>query len=110
MAMLEMLAEVVSAIELLRVIALAKLVHSRQVLEATVPVWPRKIWELFTAVPAGIVGGTRAGLTGWRGGAVEGGLETWQCGAGPGMASQMEGVLVSFCFVFVFEAVVAVLA
>lgn len=64
MAMLEMLAEVVSAIELLRVVAFAELVHGRQVLEATVPVWPGEIREFFTAVPASIVGGTRADLTG----------------------------------------------
>lgn len=41
---------------------------------------------------------------------MEGGLEAWEGGAGPGMAAQVEGVLVSFCFVFVFEAVIAVLA
>lgn len=110
MTMLKVLAKVIRAIELLRVIALAELVHGRQVLEASVPVWPREIRELFAAVPARIVGGTRAGLAGWRGGAVEGGLEAWECGAGPGVAAEVEGVLVTLCFVFVFEAVVAVLA
>lgn len=41
---------------------------------------------------------------------MEGGLETWKCGAGPGVAAEMEGVLVAFGFVLVLESVVAVLA
>lgn len=41
---------------------------------------------------------------------MEGGLEAWEGGARPGVAAEMEGVLVSFGFVFVLESVVAVLA
>lgn len=52
---LEMLAEVVGAKELLGIVALAKLVHGRQVFEAPVPVRPREIGEFFAAIPARVV-------------------------------------------------------
>jgi hypothetical protein len=41
---------------------------------------------------------------------VEGGLEAWESGAGPGMTAKVQGVLVALCFVLVLEPVVAVLA
>lgn len=41
---------------------------------------------------------------------MEGGLEASKGGAGPGMAAEMEGILVALGFVFVFESVTAVLA
>lgn len=41
---------------------------------------------------------------------MEGGLEARESGAGPGVATEMQGVLVSLCFVLVLKAVVAVLA
>lgn len=110
MTMLQMLPEMIRTIKLLRIIALAELVHGSQMLKAVVPVWPGEIGEFLAAVPACIVGGTGAGLAGRGDGAVEGGLEGWEGGAGPGVAAEVEGVLVAFCFVFVFEAVVAVLA
>jgi hypothetical protein len=50
--MLQMLAEVVGTEEFLRVVALAKLVHGRQVLEPAIPVGSWEIGELFSAVPA----------------------------------------------------------
>jgi len=40
---------------------------------------------------------------------VKGSLEAWEGGAGPGVAAEMERVLVAFGFIFVFESVVAVL-
>lgn len=41
---------------------------------------------------------------------MEGGLEASEGGAGPGVAAEMEGVLVALGFVFVLEPVVAILA
>lgn len=66
MRMLQMLAEVVGAEELLGIVALAKLVHGRQVLEAPVPVWSWEVGEFFAAVPACIVCRAVAGLEAWR--------------------------------------------
>ena len=40
---------------------------------------------------------------------MKGSLEAWEGSAGPGVAAEMERVLVAFGFVFVFESVVAVL-
>lgn len=62
MTMFQMLAEMVRAIELLRIIALAELVHGGQMLEAMVPVWTGEIGELLAAVAACVVGGACAGL------------------------------------------------
>jgi hypothetical protein len=89
MAVLEMLAEVVRSEELLRVVALAELVHGRKVLESAVPIWARVIGEFFTTVTTRVVRGAGVGLAGWRGGAVEGGLEAWEGGTGPGVATEM---------------------
>lgn len=110
MAVFQVLAEMVGAEELLCVVALAELVHAGQVLEAAVPVRLREVGELLAAVPACVMG--RAGVCLCGGGArgVEGGLVAWEGGAGPGVAAEVEGVLVSFGFVLVLEAVVAELA
>jgi hypothetical protein len=50
--MLQMLAEMVGTEEFLRVIALAELVHGRQVLKSAIPVRSWEVRELFSAVPA----------------------------------------------------------
>ena len=56
MAMLQMLSEVVCAEEFLRIIALAEFMHGGQVLESSIPVWLRGIWEFLSAVAARVVG------------------------------------------------------
>lgn len=56
MTVLQMLSEVIRAIELLRVIAFAELVHGGQVVEPLVPIWVREIGEFFAAVAARVVG------------------------------------------------------
>lgn len=58
MAMLQVLAEMVSSVKLFRLIALVKLVHIRQMLNPTVPILLWKIGEFFSAKPAGVVGRT----------------------------------------------------
>lgn len=103
MAVLEMLPEVIGAVELLRLVALAELVHVVQVLGAQVPVGG-VVGELVAAVAA-YVGGS-----GVHGRGVEGGVDAGECGAGPGVATEMERVLVALSLVFVFEAIGAVLA
>jgi hypothetical protein len=61
--MLQMLTEVIRTEKLLRIIALAEFVHGCQVLKPMVPVWTWEIGEFFTAIPAGVVGGTGGCLT-----------------------------------------------
>lgn len=41
---------------------------------------------------------------------MEGRLEAWESGAGPRMGAKVQGGLVTFCFVFILEPIVAVLA
>jgi len=96
MAMLEMLAEVVRAEELLRLVALSKLVHMVEVFRAKLPT--RRVSELLATVATDV--STVAGH-----GRVECCLWAGECSARPGMTSQVKGVLVAFCFVLVFEAV-----
>lgn len=83
MTMLQVLAEMIRTIELLRIIALAEFMHGSQMLKATVPVLTREVGEFLAAVAACIMRGTSTGLALWRDGAVEGGLEAWEGGAGP---------------------------
>lgn len=99
MAVLEMLSEMIRAVKLLRLVAFTELVHVVEVLGADVPLW--RVWKLETAVAAGV---------GTIGGAVEGGFDTGERSAGPGVFAEMERVLVAFGFVFVLEAVRAVAA
>jgi hypothetical protein len=82
-AVLQVLPEVVGAVELLRIVALAELVHARQVLEPPIPVYLGVIWEVFAAVPAHIVRRTGASLVRWRHGSGERGLKTDECGTRP---------------------------
>jgi hypothetical protein len=41
---------------------------------------------------------------------MEGRLEARESGAGPGMTAEVQGILVTLCFVLILEPVVAVLA
>lgn len=96
MAVLEVLAEVVGAEELLRFVTLTKLVHMVEVFRAELP--SRRIGKLFATVAADVC--TVAGH-----GRVEGCLWAGERSTRPGMTSQVKGVLVTLCFVLVFEAV-----
>ena len=102
MAMLQVLAKVIGAEELLGLVAFAKLMHVIQVLGPSVPI--RGIGELLTAITA-YVGCCRVG---WRG--VKGRTHTSERSARPRMPPKMERVLVSFGLVLVLESVRAVLA
>lgn len=64
-AMLQMLPEMIRAVELLGIVAFPELVHARQMLKSAVPVGLREIREVFAAVSASIMGGTRTGLGRW---------------------------------------------
>jgi hypothetical protein len=96
MAMLEMLAEVVGAEELLRFVTLTEFVYVVEVFRAKLPA--RRIGKFFSTVATNI--GTVASH-----GLVEGCFRAGERSTRPRVASQMEGVLVAFCFVLVFEAV-----
>lgn len=85
MAMFQVLLEVVDAVELLRVVALAKLVYGRQVFEPAVPVRLGEIGEFFAAVSAYIVRRTVLGLIRWRYRSVEHRLKRHECGTRPGI-------------------------
>jgi len=96
MAMLEVLAEVVCAEELLRFVTLSELVHMVKMFRAKLPA--RRVSKLLATVATNV--STVAGH-----GRVECCFWTGECCAGPRMTSQVKGVLVAFCFVLVFEAV-----
>lgn len=106
--MFEMLSEVVRAEKLLRVITFAELVHRCEMLESTIPVGLREVGELLATVSTGVVRRTRAGLIRRGRGRVKGCLVVREGRAGPRMASQMQGILMSLCFILVFETVVAI--
>lgn len=96
MAVLEVLAEVIGAEELLGLVAFAKFVNMVEMLGACFPA--RRVGELFTTVPTDV-------RTVASHGGVEGGFRPGERGAGPGMTTQVKGILVAFGFVLVFEAV-----
>ena len=100
MAVFQMLAEMIRPEEFLRLVAFAELVHVVEVVGADIPL-RRVVGEFFSAIAAGV------GVRG-VGGRVEGGFDAGEHGAGPGVLAQVEGVLVAFGFVFVFEAIRAV--
>lgn len=100
-AVFQVLAEVVCAEELLRLVALAELVDVVEVLGASLPA--RGIGEFFATIAADIRATTGHGL-------VEGGLRACEGGARPGMVTQMKRVLVTLSFVLVLEPVRAVSA
>jgi hypothetical protein len=101
-AVLQVLSEVVGAEELLRLVALAKLVHIGQVLKARLPVGRRG--KLLAAVAARVRGGRLV----WR--RVKGRLEVRQRRARPRVPAQVQAVLVPLRLVLVLEAVIAVRA
>lgn len=80
----------------LGLIALAELVGVVEMLSTNVPL--RWVGEYFAAVPTDI--GTRIGRRG-----VECSLDASQRSTGPRMTAEMQGVLVTFRFVLVFEPV-----
>lgn len=117
-AVLEMLSEVVCTEKLLRVVALAEFVQIDQMLDPGLPVALRWHFALLPiaknphSVPRELIATVAAGVgvfgRGWRD--VKCIYVPRECGAGPGMAAQVERVLVPLCFVFVLEAVLAICA
>lgn len=110
MAVLEVLAEVVGAVELLARVALAELVHALEVPHAVFPVLVARHrpvralarpGELLAAVAAhvGLAGPCRA--------LVERPLPAGQGRTGPAMSPDVERVLMSLCLILVLEAVAA---
>lgn len=96
-----MLAEMVGAEELLRLVALSKLMDVIQVLRADVPLgWIR---ELLATVAARVhtIAIERS---------MERSFYARKSGTAPRMTPQMQGVLVSFSFILVLEAVRTVCA
>ena len=94
--MLEVLAEVIRAEELLRLVTLSKLVHMVEMFCAKLPA--RRIGKLLTTVATDVSTVTSHGR-------VERCFWAGERSARPGMTSQVKGVLVAFCFVLVFEAI-----
>jgi hypothetical protein len=94
--MLQMLPKMVGAEELLRLVALSEFVYVVQVLGADIPLW--WIGELLATVATEIGASRRL-----RG--VESGLYACENRATPTMPTQMEGILVSFGFILVLEAI-----
>jgi hypothetical protein len=110
--MLQVLAKMVRAEELLARVALAELVCVLQMSDALVPVLIGNVsWrsaahltgpgELFAAISA------RVGLARARCAVVEGPLVTCQCAARPAVAAHVQAVLVPLCLVLVLESAAA---
>ena len=78
--------------------------------DPAIPVWLGMICKLFSTISADVMGRAGRGMCRRQGRRVKGGLKSGNRGTRPGMASQVEGVLMAFCLVFVFETVVAELA
>lgn len=112
-AVLQVLTEVVGAVELLVHIALAEFVDDVEVLDAFIPV--RRIVELVSAIAAGVCGSWRwilpvgsDGHHGGRWGGVEDHVEAGQGSAGPRVSTKMQRVLMALHLVLVLETVRAV--
>ena len=103
-AVFEVLPEMVGSEEFLGLVAFAELVHRGQVLEATAPIGRRRIGEFLAAVTAHVHARRRR-----RGRGVKGGFVVGEVGTRPGVAAEVEAVLVPLGFVFVLEPVLAVL-
>lgn len=96
MAVLQMLAEVVCAEELLRLVTLSKLVHMVEMFRAKLPArWVSKLLATVATNVSTVASHGRVECCFWAG----------KCSARPGMTSQVKGVLVAFCFVLVFETI-----
>jgi hypothetical protein len=119
-AVLEVLTEMIRPVKLLRWVALAELVNTLKMQIAFLDIFLGRIsrhdaavegacagtaaWakEVLSAVPTGV------GFTWAVGGVVKRPIVAWQRGAGPGMASYMQRILMALCFVFVLEAVATI--
>ena len=110
MAVFEVLAEMVGAVEFFGLIAFAKFMHFGQVFDPAILGWLGMICKLFSIISADVMGRAGRGMCRRQGRRVKGGLKSGNRGTRPRMASQVEGVLMAFCLVFVFETVVAELA
>ena len=113
MAMLEMLTEVIGTEEFLRLIALAKFVGHVQVTGSIIPVRCWLVAKFLTAIAASVICRgygfwlTRYGGSTWklRGGKKSRNIIRSEDGAGPGMATEMQGILVAFHFILILEAI-----
>ncbi len=110
MAVFEMLSEVIRSVEFLGLVALPEFMDVDEVISPDIPVGLRKVGKVFAAVAAGVeLRSPRSSRAGPRRG-VEGCLVVGYRCARPGMTAQMERVLMAFGFVFILEAVIAILA
>lgn len=96
MAVLQVLSEMVSPEELLRLVALAKFVHMVEMLGPQIPLW--WVGEFLATVSTHIMSAASR-----RG--VKGGLDTSKSSTRPTVTSQVQGVLMSLGFILVFEPV-----
>ena len=105
MAMFQVLPKVIGAEELLRLVALAEFVDVIEVFPSSVPV--SGIGEFLSTVPAEVYSRLyKAGrVVRW----MKRGLDSSQSGARPAMPSEMQGVLMSLCLIFVLKTVRTVL-
>jgi hypothetical protein len=118
MAMFEMLPEVVRAEELLRVVTLPEFVYINQMLDPGLPVALCRHFLFLPSTegpcptPCKLVAAVAASVSvvgrSWRG--VKGIHIARERGARPGMTTQVERVLVSLCFIFVLETILAISA
>jgi hypothetical protein len=97
MTVFQMLSEVIGAEELLGLIAFPEFVPDIQVLRTSIPV--RRIGEFVATIATDIVRCTACR------GSVKGRTHTRESGTRPRMEAQMEGVLVPFRLILVFESI-----
>jgi hypothetical protein len=108
MRVLEVLSKVVCSEELFGLIAFAKFVYTREMFNSAIPVGRRMVWEFLTTEATDICYRTVRPLGIRRTRGVEDCLIAGDGRTGPRVSPQMERVLVSFGFVLILEAVVAV--
>lgn len=89
MAVFQVLAEMVGAVEFFGLIAFAEFVGFGEVFDPAIPVRLRVIWKFFSTIAAGIMGRAGGGMWRGRGSRVESGLESGNRSTRPGMPSQM---------------------
>ena len=109
MAVFEMLSEMIGSVEFFGLVALAKLVHVGEVVDASVPIRLWAVRKFLSTEAAGVCQRAVGSLRRRVGGRVECGFVTRNGGARPRVPSKMQRVLVSLGFILVFEAIVAVL-
>jgi len=121
MAMLEMLAEMVGTEEFLRLIAFDKFMLVGEMCSARIPIRLWIVRELIATIAACIKSCNLVGWRRWRmlsrtivrrgdrGRGVESIIVTTvEGGAGPVLLAKVNGILVTLCFVLVFEAIGAI--